>query len=99
MSIYKKLAIAIGVLLAALFAYYLFSIYLVSRLDGTGGVHASQQTMMPYASEDGVSFMYPDSYKLTSGHHTVGSFSWDSLELVDKSYVPPVDGEGPTAIS
>jgi hypothetical protein len=99
MSFYKRVGIVLAVLVVGFLAYYLFSIYLVSRLDGAGGVHAPAQTMQQYSSEDGVTFMYPDSYRLTSQKHTVGSFTWDSLVLVDKSYVPPVNGEGPTAIS
>lgn len=55
--------------------------------------------MTPYSSEDGVSFMYPNTYKLSSAHHTVGEFSWDSVELIDKNYVAPEQGEGPTSIS
>lgn len=99
MSIYKKLSIVVGVLIVLFLAYYAFSLYIVSKLDGTGGVSAPAETMQQYSSEDGVSFMYPDSYRLTSETHTVGSFTWDSLVLVDKSYVAPTNGEGPTAIS
>lgn len=55
--------------------------------------------MLAYSSEEGVSFMYPDTYRLSSAHHTVGDFSWDSVELIDKNYVAPERGEGPTSIS
>ncbi len=99
MSIYKKIGIALGVLVALFAAYYLFSIYIVSKLDGSGVVPPPSEGMQQYSSEDGVTFMYPDSYRLTSENHTVGSFTWDSLVLIDKDYVPPTNGEGPTAIS
>ncbi len=99
MSVYKRIGLVVAVLAVLFVAYYAFSVYLVSKLDGTGGVHAPAETTQQYSSEDGVTFMYPDAYRLTSEKHTVGTTTWDSIVFVDKNYVPPVNGEGPTAIS
>src|SRR3989344_6081576 len=57
---------ALGVAVVATTGYFFFSQYLVSRLDGTGGVQTLQTTMQQYSSEDGVSFMYPGTYELSS---------------------------------
>lgn len=73
--------------------------YLVSRLDGTGGVHAPQQHMLPYSSEDGVSFAYPDTYELSSRTEGTAERRWDVLLLVPAGYAAPQGGEGPPAIS
>jgi hypothetical protein len=89
------------VLLALLFSgYYLFSQYLVSKLDGTGGVTAPavEENWRQYASEDGVSFSYPDTYELSSRTSSNGGDTWDVLLLLPKGYVPPQNGEGPPAI-
>ncbi len=87
-------------MLAVMFAiYYSFVNYAVHIFDGVTVLHTPAETMQQYSSEDGVTFQYPDSYRLTSENHTVGSFTWDSIVFVDKSYVPPTNGEGPTAIS
>jgi hypothetical protein len=99
MSLYKKFGSVLAVLVALFVAYYAFSLYIVSKLDGTGGVQAPATTMQQYSSEDGVTFQYPDTYRLTSQTNTAGGFTWDSLVLIDKNYVAPVNGEGPTAIS
>ena len=57
------------------------------------------QTMRQYSSEDGVRFMYPDTYRLSSATHAVGGVSWDSLELVDKNTTVPQNSDGPESIS
>ncbi len=95
-----KILIAIAVLIVVAFGVaFGVSRYLVSKLDGTGGVQTPQQTLQQYASEDGVSFKYPDSYELAS--HTVGTSErqWDVLVLLPKGYVAPQGGEGPPAIT
>lgn len=73
--------------------------YLVSRLDGTGGVSAPQAHLLQYSSEEGYSFMYPDTYDLSSHTETSGAAQWDVLVLVPKGYVAPQGGEGPPSIS
>lgn len=72
---------------------------MAGRLDGTGGVSTPQTRMQQYASEDGVTFQYPDTYELSS--RTVGNAEreWDVLVLLPKGYVAPQGGEGPPAIS
>ncbi len=91
-----------GVLVVGALAYgiaFATSRYLVSRLDGTGGVQAPQTTLQQYSSEDGVSFMYPASYELSSRTEGNAERRWDVLVLLPKGYVPPQGGEGPPAIS
>jgi len=90
---------ALGVAVVATIGYFFFSQYLVSRLDGTGGVPAPQESMQQYSSEDGVSFMYPDAYELSSRTEGNAERQWDVLVLLPKGYVPPVAGEGPPTIS
>lgn len=90
---------ALGVAVVATAGYFFFSQYLVSRLDGTGGVSAPQPTMQQYSSEDGYSFMYPSSYELSSRTEGNAERQWDVLVLLPRGYVPPVGGEGPPVIS
>lgn len=101
MSIYKKLAWVVGVLLVLFLAYYAFSIYLVSKLDGTGGVHVPAQTLLQYSSEDGVAFMYPDTYVLSSRTEGTPERMWDTLVLIDKTLAAniPEAGGGPPSIT
>ncbi len=95
----RIVVILLVIALVAGTAYYAFSRYLVSRLDGTGGVVAPQEHLQQYSSEDGYSFMYPDTYELSS--RTVGNDErqWDVLVLLPKGYVPPQASEGPPAIT
>lgn len=96
----KKALIALLVVLVVVgVGYYAFSLYAVSKLDGTGGVPAPQQELQQYASEDGVSFMYPNSYELSSRTEGNAERQWDILVLMPKGYVPPEGGEGPPAIT
>ena len=90
---------ALVVAVVATGIYFVFSRYLVSRLDGTGGVSAPQTTMQQYSSEDGYSFMYPASFELSSRTEGNAERQWDVLLLLPKGYMPPVGGEGPPAIS
>jgi len=89
--------IVVAVLAVGFAAVFLASRYLVSKLDGTGGVHAP--ALEQYSSEDGVSFMYPEKYELSSRQDGNAERAWDVLVLLPKGYVPPVGGEGPPAIS
>lgn len=92
----KAILIILGIFVVAGLAWYLFSIYLVSKLDGRGTV-PPDQTLAPYSSEDGVSFMYPDTYGLSS--HPGGPGEGDTLVLLPKGYVAPPNSEGPPAIT
>ena len=93
---FKIIGIVVCILLVGFLAWFATARYLVSRLDGS---HAPTPTMQQYSSEDGVTFQYPDTYILSSKNNDVAGMKWDSLELVDKSYVPPENGEGPESIS
>lgn len=55
--------------------------------------HAAQ--MQQYASEDGYTFQYPDTYELSSH----ASISGDVLVLLPKGYQAPMGGEGPATIA
>ena len=82
--------------------YYAFSRYLVSKLDGAGSINSPQaggtQNLLQYSSENGVSFMYPDTYELSSRTEGGAEDRWDVLVLLPKGYVPPQGSEGPPAI-
>lgn len=96
----KKIVVTIlAVALALGVGWYFFSGYLVSKLDGTGGVSAPQEQMEQYSSEDGVQFQYPNRYELSSRTEGNAERQWDTLVLLPKGYVPPVGGEGPPTIS
>ncbi len=90
---------ALVVAVVATGIYFASSRYLLSKLDGTGGVSAPQEHTLQYASEDGYSFMYPDTYELASRTEGNAERWWDVLVLLPKGYVPPQAGEGPPAIS
>ncbi len=93
----KLLLVVLVVIIVAFGSAFLTSRYLVSKLDGTGGVQTP--LMSEYSSEDGVSFTYPPTYRLSSRIEGNAERSWDVLTLVPKDYVPPTGGEGPPAIS
>ncbi len=97
MSTRNWILTGIGVLVVALLAYYLFSITMMSGLDGAGGVHAPVQTMEQYSSEEGFAFMYPSSYALSS--HPGAPGEGDTLVLVPKGITVPQNSDGPESIS
>ncbi len=101
-SIHMKSGLNIFLIIVAIIALafgsaFLVSRYLVSKLDGRGTVQTP--SMMQYSSEEGVSFMYPDTYELSSHTSTKNGQHWDSLVLLPKGYVAPQDGEGPPSIT
>ncbi len=97
MNIASKIAIGIvAVALVAFVAAFAVSRYLVSKLDGQGHVPA-QSTLVPYSSEDGISFMYPDTYELSSRPGSIQG--GDTLVLLPKGVNVPTNSEGPPAIS
>lgn len=86
------------VLLIALAVGIAFGVsrYLVGKLDGRGAPAPQEPTaMQQYASEDGYSLQYPDTYELSSQ----GAGDVDAIVFLPKEYVPPQNGEGPPAIS
>lgn len=100
MTTLGKIIVLIVVLVVGAFAIaFGFSRYLVSKLDGTGGAVAPQEEFLQYSSEEGYSFMYPNTYELSS--HTEGNAErqWDVLVFLPKGYVPPEAGEGPATIA
>lgn len=98
----KAIKIILWVLVAAVVCLglaYGGSRYLVSRLDGTGGVHAPAVTLQQYSSEDGIMFQYPDTYLLSSRTEGNAERQWDALLLVPRGYESMQYTEGPPAIS
>jgi hypothetical protein len=85
--------VAVIALLAG--GYFLFSQYLVSRLDGTGGVSApAGSDLEQYDSPAlGVSFTYPFA------RYDIQTPAEGTVVLVPEGYVPPQGGEGPPAIT
>jgi hypothetical protein len=99
MTMQKAIGIGIAVVVVLGAGWYFFSTYLVSKLDGTGGVQVPQTTLVQYGSEEGVSFLYPNTYELSSRTDGNAEREWDVLLLLPKGYVPPQGGEGPPAIA
>lgn len=98
MSNVAKIVLIIIAIVAIAFAIaFGVSRYLVGKLDGTGLPPSEQPAtvMLQYASEDGYSFEYPNTYELSS--RTDGDH--DVLVLLPKGYIPPEGGEGPPAIA
>lgn len=96
----KIVLFILGLVVVAFVVAFVISSYLVSKLDGTGGVttpHEEQTDMQQYASEDGYSFKYPDTYEISSRPSESGD--GDALVLLPKGYVPPTGGEGPPTIA
>lgn len=91
----RALMWALVVAVVATGVYFLTSRYLVSRLDGTGGVVATEQPGQYSSAHVGVAFTYPDKYELESRHVGEGHL----LTLLPKDYVPPQNGDGPAAIT
>jgi len=92
-SMKKSLSIVAIVLVVAVAGFLLWQ---GGVTPGTDGIPAG---MLRYSSEEGVSFLYPDTYELSSRTDGNGERSWDVLVLLPKGYVPPQNGEGPPAIS
>lgn len=81
-------------------AWYLFSVYLVSKLDGSGGVQAPQSGLTAFESaEFGLSFQYPNTYDVVIQEEGNAERSWQTLVLLPVGYVPPQGGEGPATIT
>jgi hypothetical protein len=102
----KTLLIVLAVLVVLGAGWYLFSTYLVSKLDGTGGVTAPQEEqggdrLVRYESSGlGIAFTYLENrYTLTT--HTNGSAEreWQTITLVPSDFMPVEGGEGPPAIT
>lgn len=94
MSLWAKILIAVVVVALAAFVG---SKFLVSKLDGTGTPAPQAQTdMLQYSSEDGYTFLYPDTYEISSYPGYPGEGDWLVLA---PPYIPPQGGEGPPSIS
>ena len=96
----KAAAIVVGVLVVLGAGWFLFSTYLVSKLDGTGGVTAPQSDLTAFESEHmGLAFQYRNAYVATTTHAGSGEREWHVLTLLPEGYVPLQGGEGPPAIT
>lgn len=94
----KALMWALGVAVLATGAYLLISTYGPARQEAPGNTQAPQAGLQQYSSEDGISFMYPDTYELSSRTEGNAERQWDVLVLLPRGYVPPQGGEGPPAV-
>ncbi|MDP1624940.1 MAG: hypothetical protein Q8L64_04180 [bacterium] len=82
--------------------WYIISILVVSESDAPLDQSSQQvQTVMQdYSTNDWrVGFKYPDTYTLTETDLSTPQRNRISLALIEKGYVPPEMGEGPTAIT
>ncbi len=96
----KTLAIIVGILVVLGAGWFLFSSYLVSKLDGTGGVTAPQSDITSFESEHiGLRFEYRNVYVATTAHAGNEEREWHSVILLPEGFVPPQGGEGPPAIT
>jgi predicted Zn-dependent protease len=96
----KTLTVIVGALLVLGGAWYLFSVYLVSKLDGSGGVQAPQSGLTAFESaEFGLAFQYPNTYDTVIQEEGNAERSWQTLVLLPVGYVPPEGGEGPATIT
>jgi len=97
----KRVVVTLLVLaLVAGVGYYAFSRYLVSRLDGAGGVVAPRSDLVVFESDHiGISFKYPNIYEATTTHAGNAERDWHAVVLLPKGYMPPQGGEGPPAIT
>jgi len=97
MTTVSKILLSVALIIVIAFAAaFLVSRYLVSKLDGQGQVPA-QSTLIPYSSEEGITFMYPDTYELSS--HSGSVEEGDTLVFLPKGVVVPTNSEGPPSIS
>ena len=89
-----KLAITVAILLSIFFATYIIRDLRHGYLNGTTPTALEQ-----YSSEDGVTFKYPNTYRLSSKNHEMAGAKWDSVELIPKNVVVPAFSDGPQSIS
>ncbi len=96
----KLFYIIFGILLILGAGWFLFSSYLVSKLDGTGGVTAPVSNMTAFESAHiGIHFEYSNTYVATTAHGGNGEREWHVVTLLPEGYQAPEGGEGPTAIT
>lgn len=99
MSTISKILIGIVVLCVAAFGIaFLTSRYLVSKLDGTGGVQAPAEYSRYESSEFDLAFSYPSSYEIQLHKEGSAEREWHTLVFLPKGYIPPQGGEGPATI-
>jgi hypothetical protein len=96
----KAVIIVLAVMLVAGAGYYAFSRYLVSRLDGTGGVQAPQENLHTYNSPElGLSFKYLSRFEPVLHNSSKAGEESYTVVLLPVGYIPPQGGEGPPAIA
>lgn len=101
----KKALAYIGVLAAIAVVWLIIrDIVSVEGIDRplieTDGAAAPDAIEERYSSEAlGLSFAFPGRYDLTEKDLSSGHRNRHSLVLIEDGYVPPQDGEGPTAVT
>lgn len=97
---HKPVAITLVIIALIGLAWYGASRYLVSRLDGTGGVHAPADRSQLFSSPAmGLAFSYGEAYEATTTEHGTDERMWHTVVLLPKGYKAPEGGEGPPAIT
>lgn len=96
----KGVIIGLIVFLILAGAAYVAANYALHQLEVQGGVivprEEPQAQTQQYASEDGYSFQYPNTYELSSQPNVAEG---DVLVLLPKGYEAPAGGEGPATIA
>lgn len=93
----KIVLVVVALIVVAFGVAFGASRYLVSKLDGTGGVSAP---LTVFDNEHlGLAFEHPDRYVPTVSHTGNTESEWHVVTLLPAGYVPPEAGEGPPAIS
>lgn len=100
----KLLYLVVSIAVLGAIAYgisYTVSRYLVSKLDGTGGVSAPASSGLAVfdSAEFGLSFQYPEAKEPVIQNASKAGEEMLSVVLLPKGYVPPQGGEGPPAVA
>jgi hypothetical protein len=97
----KKIIPTIIIIALVAWGVYYFTIRSTSSLRGPGSLTATSSEMQTYTNDPyGISFMYPKNYKISEGEKGAKEQSHYAIVIVrDEDRVPPVNGEGPTAIT
>lgn len=100
MTMQKAIAVVVAIVVVLGALWWGFSSYLVSKLDGSGGITAPQSDLTVFEDAHiGLRFVYPNTYVATTTHLGNAEREWHQVTLLPAGYVPPQGGEGPPAIT
>jgi hypothetical protein len=97
----RKIIPTIIIIALAAWAVYYFTIRSTDSVPVDGTPTATSSDMQTYDNAArGISFVYPEGYVVSEEERGTGERGHYSIMLVrDEDRVPPVNGEGPTAIT